>query len=118
MHNSSARSVPLLAALLAFAPAPPARAVVMDGHLDASYVVMSTQTTQTSAPDDQQGATGFGTGSELDAAYATVDGGVLYLFFAGNLKDTYCGNEACTDSDVLEVFLDTQPGGQNPLLGA
>jgi len=118
MKICSAGCVTLLAFFLASAPAQQARAVVVDGHLDASYVLMSTQTTQTSAPDDQQGAAGFGTGSELDAAYASIDGGVLYLFFAGNLKDTYCGNEACTDSDILEVFLDTQPGGQNPLLGA
>ena len=117
MHISSARLFPLLASLLALVPAPPARAVLVDGHLDAAYVLMSTQTTQTSAADDQQGAIGFGTGSELDAAWAAVDGGVLYLFFAGNLKDTVCGTQACTDLDFLMVFLDRQPGGQNTLLG-
>lgn len=112
------RSFTLAAILLAAAVLLPAAAsaIVVDGRLDPSYTLLSTQTTQTSALDDSQGLVDFGSGSELDAAYGAVDNGVLYLFFAGNLKDTICGGQACTDADVLEVFVDSQAGGQNPLL--
>ena len=95
-----------------------AQAITVDGKLDVSYTLLSTQTTQTSpGPDAASGQADFATGSELDAAWAAVDQGVLYLFFAGNLKDTICGTQACSDIGVLEVFIDSQPGGQNQLLG-
>ena len=49
-------------------------------------------------------------GSELDAAYAVVHDGILYLVLAGNLE---------TNWNKIEIFFDTIPGqGQNPLLGA
>ena len=106
------------AILLAAATLLPAAAgaITVDGQLDPSYVLLSTQTTQTSALDDVQGLIDFGNGSELDAAYGAVDNGTLYLFFAGNLKDTVCGAQACTDADILEIFIDSQAGGQNTLL--
>jgi len=95
-----------------------AHAVTVDGKLDAGYTLLSTQATQTDpVPDATTGAIDFAVGSELDAAWGTVDTGVLYLFFSGNLKDTICGFEACSDVDGLEVFIDSQPGGQNQLLG-
>jgi hypothetical protein len=93
-----------------------ARAITVDGQLDPSYALLSTQTTQTSAGDDLQGLMGFGNGSELDAAYGLVDSGTLYLFLTGNLKDTICGSQACTDADLLEIFIDSQTGGQTRLL--
>jgi hypothetical protein len=93
-----------------------ARAITVDGQLDPAYVLMSTQSIQTNGLDDSQGLIDFGNGSELDAAYAAEDNGVLYLFFAGNLKDTVCGAQACTDFGILDVFIDSQPGGQNPLV--
>jgi hypothetical protein len=93
-----------------------AGAIPVDGRLDPSYALMSTQAIQTNGSDDTQGVMDFGTGSELDAAYAAVENGVLYLFFAGNLKDTVCGGQACTDFGILDVFIDSQPGGQNPLI--
>jgi hypothetical protein len=93
-----------------------AHAIVIDGKLDPTYTLASTQTTQTSAHDDSQGLIDFGNGSELDAAYGTIAGGNLYLFLAGNLKDTICGAEACTDFDILELFIDSKAGGQNPLV--
>jgi len=103
------------AALLA-ATAPVARAITVDGKLDPGYTLLSVQTTQTSpGPDATSGASDFAAGSELDAAYGAVDQGVLYLFFAGNLRDAICGGEACTDADILELFFDSQPGGQNQL---
>lgn len=113
-HHALALCATVLAAA-ALAP-PPARAITVDGQLDPSYTLMSTQTLQTNGHDDTQGLIGFGNGSELDAAYAAVDGGVLYLFFAGNLMDAVCGAQACTDFAMLNVFIDSQTGGQNPLL--
>ena len=109
--------VVIVVAATALLPAA-ASAIVVDGQLDPSYTLLSTQTTQTSALDDSQGLVDFGSGSELDAAYGAVDNGVLYLFFAGNLKDTVCGGQACTDADILEVFIDSQAGGQNTLLSS
>jgi hypothetical protein len=104
-------------ALLAAAVMPSGvSAITVDGRLDPSYTLLSTQTTQTVAGDDSQGLADFGVGSELDAAYGTIENGVLYLFLAGNLEDTICGVNACTDSDILEVFIDSQGGGQNTLL--
>ena len=104
-------------ALLALASGA-AHAVAVDGKLDAGYTLLSTQTTQTDpVPDASTGAIDFATGSELDAAWGVVDTGVLYLFLAGNLKDTVCGFEACSDVDPLELFIDSQAGGQNQLLG-
>ncbi len=107
----------LVLAVLLLALAPPARAIVVDGQLDPGYTPLAVQSTQTSpTPDATSGLLDFTNGSELDGAYAAIDQGVLYLFFAGNLKDAICGTQACTDADMLEVFLDTQPGGQNVLL--
>jgi len=95
-----------------------AHAISVDGKLDAGYTQLSVQTTKTSpGPDATTGQPDFSVGSELDGAWAAVDQGMLYLFFAGNLMDTVCGFQACTQADALEIFIDSQPGGQNQLLG-
>ncbi len=47
-------------------------------------------------------------GSEIDALYAKVQNGVLYLGVAGNLE---------TNFNKLELFFDVRPGGQNRLRG-
>jgi hypothetical protein len=49
---------------------------------------------------------GFSKGSELDAAYAKVADGKLYLTLTGNLEDNF---------NKLIVFFDSKPGGQNVL---
>jgi hypothetical protein len=73
---------------------------VIDGTLDASYG---------SALSVQTAATGFGSGTaasggnQLDAAYGLINGGNLYLFFAGNTSD---GN-------FLDVFLADGRTGQS-----
>ncbi len=97
-------------------PAGIASAITVDGTLDPLYTLLSSQSNQTDGTDASQGLVDFSTGSELDAAYGAVDNGVLYLMFPGNLQDTICGLQACTDFDVLEVFIDSQSGGQNVLL--
>ncbi len=47
-------------------------------------------------------------GSEIDAIYAVTNGGILYLFIAGNLE---------ANGNNLSLFFDTVAGGQNRLLG-
>lgn len=77
-----------------------AQAQTVDGTKDASYgSAVAVQTIQT----------GFGSapgGSELDAAYAHVSGGELYLFFAGNLQQNY---------NHLNVWIDNGTGGTNTI---
>jgi len=107
-----------LACVFAAALAGSAHAITVDGRLEPGYSLLSTQTTQTNpGPDPMSGQVDFSTGSELDAAYGVIDHGVLHLLLAGNLKDALCGGQACTDFGALEVFIDSQPGGQNVLLG-
>ena len=51
--------------------------------------------------------TGFGDpGSELDAAYAIVSEGMLYLMITGNLEPNF---------NKLEIFIDSKLGGQNKI---
>lgn len=106
------------AMLVILLSAGPAAAVVIDGHLESEYgPPWITQTTATQF-DNPSGfsadsvASSFG--SELDAAYALVSGGVLYLFLPGNLK-SFLGE--LPHQDQLHVFIDCQPGGQNVLRG-
>lgn len=73
-------------------------APTLDGVRDAAYggpaAVQSVQT-------------GFGDNfSELDAAYAYVEGGTLYLMLTGNLENNF---------NRLNIFIDSKAGGQNTL---
>jgi hypothetical protein len=79
---------------------------VIDGVLDASYVQLALQTNQTGFGDNSDGTVEVGTGSELDGLYAVESGGVLYIFLAGNLESNF---------NKLELFFDTESGGQNTL---
>lgn len=98
-------SMALLALLAApvFAGSDP----VVDGTLDLSYGAPITfQSVQTNFGDASAGTVGFTNGSEIDLIYVTQSSNTLYLFFAGNLESNY---------NKLEIFLDTQDGGQNVL---
>lgn len=102
MHNRSVSVV----ALLAFAGAAGvANAQVVDGTRDASYgapiVVQSVQTQFGDA--NPPGSLG---GSELDAAYARISGGRLYLMFTGNHEPNF---------NKLDIFIDSRAGGENTL---
>lgn len=74
---------------------------VVDGILDAEYgAAVAVQGVQT----------GFGDNlSELNAAYATVSGGTLYLMVTGNLESNF---------NKLNIFIDSVAGGQNTIDGA
>jgi MYXO-CTERM domain-containing protein len=75
---------------------------ILDGVKDGSYgAAVSVQTVET-----QFGNANPNGGSELDAAYAQIDGGVLYLMLTGNLESNF---------NSLNIFIDSVAGGQNQL---
>jgi hypothetical protein len=75
---------------------------VLDGSRDALYgPAVSVQTVQTGFGDASPNG-----GSELDAAYARVENGNLYLLLTGNLENNF---------NKLNIFIDSQAGGQNVL---
>lgn len=87
-----------ITALLFFTGAAASSAPVLDGVRDASYG---------SAAAVQSVETGFGDNfSELNAAYARVDGGTLFLMLTGNLESNF---------NKLNIFFDSRAGGQNVL---
>jgi len=89
-----AGSVCILTAVAAAAP-------VLDGVRDPAYA---------SAAAVQSVQTGFGDNdSELDAAYAQIEGGTLYLMLTGNLESNF---------NRLNIFIDSKVGGQNVLQAA
>lgn len=82
---------------------------IIDGTRDAMYgAARSIQNNQTGFGDNNLGLINWANGSELDGAYARVEGGTLYLMLTGNLESNY---------NKLELFFDTQSGGQNKLRG-
>jgi PEP-CTERM motif len=88
-------AVPTAAAL---AMAGTAQAVVLDGSIAGDgYALRSVQTVQTQFGDNF---------SELDAAYAQITGGVLYLTLTGNLESNF---------NKLNIFIDSVAGGENVL---
>ena len=75
--------------------------IVIDGTRDADYgAAIAVQTVQTEFGN----ADGVATGSELDAAYATIEGGNLNLLLTGNLESNF---------NKLNIFIDSVAGGQN-----
>ncbi len=87
----------------------PAFAITVDGTADGSYgTAVATQAVQTQFGNATDGQTGFCNGSELDAAYAVITGGVLYVHLAGNMESNF---------NKLDIFFDSKAGGQNKLRG-
>jgi len=80
---------------------PAAAAPILDGMRDVSYELRSVQTVETQFGDGNPNG-----GSELDAAYAWVEGGTLYLMLTGNLENNF---------NKLNVFIDSRAGGENVL---
>jgi len=122
------RPLMILASLVCLATFVLARAahaasVPIDGRLDAAYgAVRSAQVNATNRGDTPPAFDPpppyryfLSDGSELDNAYAFVADGTLHLFFGCNLRN-YQG-EPLYFPDVLEVFIDGAPGGQNVLRG-
>lgn len=89
--------------------AAPVTAQVVDGTLDAAYgSALAVQTVETQFGDASD-PTGLGGGGELDAGYAVVNGGRLYVMLTGNVESNF---------NKLSVFIDSQPGGENTLDGS
>ena len=86
----------------------PAGTPIIDGQRDASYgAPLVVQDTQTGFGDAMEGLVDINTtGSELDAVYAKVVDGRLFLLLTGNLQ---------SNANKLELFFDTRTGGQNQL---
>ena len=71
---------------------------ILDGTRDVSYgSAVAVQTVQTGFGDNN---------SELNAAYAAIQGGTLYLMLTGNLENNF---------NRLNIFIDSKAGGQNVL---
>lgn len=87
----------LLGGLLLPILAPAAAAIpTVDGTRDGAYgSALAVQTVETQFGDNF---------SELDAGYASIDGGKLYLMLTGNLEANF---------NKLEIFIDSKPGGQS-----
>lgn len=104
-------------AMLAFAA--PAPALAVSGTLGPQYgSPLATQTSQSDVggfnnPSAQINDNG---NSELDAVYAYVSGGTLYVFFAGNLTFYPVLEGGFPRWLPLDVFIDCAPGGQHQLL--
>jgi hypothetical protein len=82
-------------------------APVVNGTRDAEYgAARAVQANPTSFGDSNLGQVGFANGSELDAGYATIANGRLYIFLAGNVE---------TNFNKAEVFIDSTAGGMNRL---
>lgn len=89
----------LLAAACTTAFAGHASAITLDGSIagDGYGAAAAVQTVQTQFGDNA---------SELNAAYARIDAGVLHLVLTGNLENNF---------NKLNVFIDSVAGGQNVL---
>ena len=96
----------MFVAALAVAGAAQAQ-IVLDGVAEAAYgAPVAVQNTQTQFGDAIAGTIDYTNGSEIDALYAKIDAGILYLVVAGNLESNF---------NKLEVFIDGVAGGQNKL---
>lgn len=82
-------------------------AISVDGTRDGDYgAAIAVQTVQTQFGDaTPPGSLG---GSELDAAYARVVGGRLFLMLTGNHEPNF---------NKLDIFIDSKAGGENTLSG-
>lgn len=84
--------------------APLGAAPIVDGTRDAVYgAALAVQTVQTHFGDSTGGITG---GGELDAGYAVVEGGRLYVMLTGNIENNI---------NKVSVFIDSKSGGETVL---
>jgi hypothetical protein len=100
----------LLLALFALACTTQSRGqFVIDGVADPAYdAPIAVQNTQTQFGDSSNGSVAYANGSEIDALYARIYDGVLYMVIAGNLESNF---------SKLDIFIDGVSGGQNQLRG-
>ena len=100
------RETILAGALLSAAIVGSAGAINVDGTKDAAYgPALAVQTVETQFGDSGGPGTG---GGELDAAYAVIQGGRLYVMLTGNQESNF---------NKMDIFIDSVPGGENTLSG-
>jgi hypothetical protein len=81
--------------------------ITVDGSRDAGYGgALAVQTINTGFGDSTVGDGTSSGGSELDAAYGSIQGGTLYIFLSGNFEDN--GNHA-------NIFISGGAAGQSTL---
>jgi hypothetical protein len=84
--------------------APLAAAPIIDGTRDAAYgAALAVQMVETQFGDSSGGLAG---GGELDAGYAVIEGGRLYVMLTGNIEPNF---------NKFNVFIDSKAGGENVL---
>ena len=82
---------------------------IVDGTWDAEYgAAIAVQTVETGFGDSPGGPAASVDGGELDAAYARISGGRLYLLLTGNQQANF---------NKMEIFIDSKSGGENVLSG-
>jgi hypothetical protein len=96
----------LFALLLLFLASSTSAAPTINGLLELEYGgPLAVQSVETSFADSNGGLT---SGGELDAGYAVIDGGRLYVILTGNIEPNH---------NKVHVFIDSVPGGENVLTG-
>lgn len=91
---------------IALMAAPTFAAPIVDGTRDIDYgAAKAVQTVETQFGDSTGGFSG---GGELDAGYAVVDSGRLYVLLTGNVEANF---------NKVSVFIDSKAGGENVLSG-
>lgn len=79
----------------------------VDGTVDTAYgAPNAVQNTQTGFGNSDLGMPDFANGSEIDAGYAVIDNGHLYIMLSGNLESVF---------NKIDIFIDARDGGQNTL---
>lgn len=104
LRSTSVRPCLLFQAALCATAIPAVAAPTVDGTRDVAYgAPLAVQTVETQFGDSIGGITG---GGELDAGYAVVDGGRLYVMLTGNIENNF---------NKVSVFIDSKAGGENVL---
>ena len=115
-QNKALLSGSFLTLLLAAVLPAAAQSPTIDGQLDAGFygAPVAVQDTPTAFGNATNGHVRFAKqGSELDAAYARVSDGYLFLFIAGNIETAGQGlSWPSGNLNKLDLFVDCIPGGQ------
>lgn len=79
-------------------------APIINGVLELDYgSALAVQSVETGFGNSSGGIT---SGGELDAGYAVIEGGRLYVMLTGNIENNF---------NKMSVFIDSVPGGENVL---
>jgi hypothetical protein len=97
----------------------PTRSGAVTGTLDGSYggpLAIQSSQSNVGGANEAFSQMNQAFGSQLVAAYGTISGGALHLFFTGNLTFWWQLEGNITHWQPLDVFIDSGTGGQHQLL--